>query len=183
MSQAATLATKPQDKTTALHPTHQTIPHHIRGQIVELLQTRVSEGIDLTYQVKQAHWNVRGPRFFSLHKLFDKTYEHLQDNVDTIAERLVQLGGIAQGTIRSAVKISKLPDYPVGYITEDEHIELVSRGLANFSQTLRDDIERFAEWEDPGSADVLTEVIRAVDKDLWMVEAHRKSGNAQAKAG
>ena len=70
----------------------------IRGKAIELLNARLADAIDLQTQTKQAHWNVKGPHFIALHELFDKINEEVEDYVDDIAERAVQLGGVAEGT-------------------------------------------------------------------------------------
>ena len=69
-----------------------------RTKVIELLNARLADCIDLQTQTKQAHWNVKGPNFIGLHELFDKVYSAVSEYVDEIAERAVQLGGVAQGT-------------------------------------------------------------------------------------
>jgi hypothetical protein len=81
-----------------------------RAKVVELLNARLADCIDLQTQTKQAHWNVKGPNFIALHELFDKINEEVEDNVDDIAERAVQLGGVAEGTARMVAKRSSLAD-------------------------------------------------------------------------
>src|SRR3954471_24397407 len=88
------------------------LPEATRGKVVELLNARLADCIDLQTQTKQAHWNVKGPNFIALHELFDKINAAVEDYVDEIAERAVQLGGVAEGTARMAAKRSSLPEYP-----------------------------------------------------------------------
>src|SRR5262249_14337477 len=66
----------------------------IRIKAIELLNARLADCIDLQTQTKQAHWNVKGPHFIALHELFDKINEEVEDYVDEIAERAMQLGGV-----------------------------------------------------------------------------------------
>lgn len=66
-----------------------------RAKVVELLNARPADCTDLQTQCKQAHWNVKGPNFIALHELFDEINEAVEDSVDDIAERAVQLGGVA----------------------------------------------------------------------------------------
>jgi len=84
----------------------------MRIKSVELLNARLADAIDLQTQTKQAHWNLKGPHFIALHELFDKINEDVEDYVDEIAERAVQLGGVAEGTARVAAKRSSLSEYP-----------------------------------------------------------------------
>ena len=93
--------------------TRNSLPEKTRIEITALLQERLADSIDLMMQAKQAHWNVKGPNFIALHELFDKVFIDVGGYVDVIAERIVQLGGIAQGTIRAAAKKSSLPEYPL----------------------------------------------------------------------
>src|SRR3954462_8982629 len=84
----------------------------VRVKVIDLLNARLADAIDLQSQTKQAHWNVKGPNFIALHELFDKINEDVKDNVDELAERVVQLGGVAEGTVRTAAKRSSLREYP-----------------------------------------------------------------------
>src|SRR5947199_9089147 len=83
-----------------------------RVKAVDLLNARLADCIDLQTQTKQAHWNVKGPNFIALHELFDKVNDEVQDYADDIAERAVQLGGVAEGTARTVAKRSALAEYP-----------------------------------------------------------------------
>src|SRR5467141_4709166 len=88
------------------------LPEATRVKAVELLNARLADCTDLQTQSKQAHWNVKGPHFIALHELFDKINEEVEDYVDLIAERAVQLGGAAEGTARMVAKRSSLAEYP-----------------------------------------------------------------------
>src|SRR5207237_10568946 len=95
-----------------MYPTKNDLPETTRRQMIDLCNARLADAIDLQTQTKQAHWNVKGPNFIALHELFDKINEDVEDYVDEIAERAVQLGGIAEGTARMAAKRSALSAYP-----------------------------------------------------------------------
>jgi starvation-inducible DNA-binding protein len=155
-----------------LYKTKNDIPEKVRIQVVSLLQERLAEAVDLVAQAKQAHWNVKGPSFIALHELFDQVYEHAGDYADLIAERIVQLGGTAEGTVRVAAKRSHLPDYPLSIGSGGEHVEALSHSLAYFGEEIRKAIDQADEIHDKDTADVFTEISRSVDKDLWFVEAH-----------
>jgi len=142
--------------------------------VIQLLNQRLADCIDLQTQCKQAHWNVKGPNFIALHKLFDEINESVEEYVDLIAERIVQLGGIAQGTARSVAARTTLIDYPLALSSGGEHVAALSDSLAQFGRTVRIGIEEMNELEDAGSADILTEISRGVDQWLWFVEAHQQ---------
>jgi starvation-inducible DNA-binding protein len=155
-----------------MHKTKNDIPEKIRIQVAGLLQERLFEAVDLVTHAKQAHWNVKGPSFIALHELFDKVYEHAGDYADLLAERILQLGGTAEGTARVVAKQSQLPEYPPTISGGREHVEALSRSLAYFGSVMRQGIDRADEIGDKDTADIFTEISRNVDKDLWFVEAH-----------
>ncbi len=157
------------------YPTKHDLPEAGRREAIGLLNQRLADCIDLQTQCKQAHWNVKGPTFIALHKLFDEINEDVEAYVDLIAERIVQLGGIAKGTVGVVEARSTLVDYPLTLSTGAEHVAALSDALAMFGRTVRVGIEEMHELEDAGSADILTEISRGVDKWLWFVEAHQQS--------
>jgi len=158
-----------------MYKTKNDLPEKVRTQVVTLLQERLADCTDLVTQAKQAHWNVKGPAFIALHELFDKVYEHAGEYTDLIAERIVQLGGIAEGTLRAAAKRSRLPEYPLTIASGKEHVEMLTRALAYFGETVRKAIDQTDEIGDKGTADIFTEISRGLDKDLWFVEAHAQA--------
>jgi starvation-inducible DNA-binding protein len=157
-----------------LYHTKNDLPESARTEAILLLNQRLADCIDLQTQCKQAHWNVKGPQFIALHKLFDEVNEDVEEYVDLIAERVVQLGGIAEGTVGIVAKRSSLIDYPLTLVTGAEHVAALSDALATFGRTVRIGIEEMNELEDADSADILTEISRGVDKWLWFVEAHQQ---------
>ena len=148
------------------------LPEAARVKAVELLNARLADCIDLQTQTKQAHWNVKGPNFIALHELFDKITEEVEDYVDDIAERVVQLGGVAEGTARMVAKRSSLAEYPVNAVDGRSHVEALSTALAAFGKVARKGIDQANELGDLDTADLFTEVSRGIDKWLWFVEAH-----------
>jgi starvation-inducible DNA-binding protein len=180
-SRASAAATVPQTlpenrvrDTTRLYPTKNDLPETTRVEVIALLNQRLAESIDLQTQSKQAHWNVKGPSFIGLHKLFDEINEDVEQYVDLIAERIVQLGGIAEGTVGAVEGRSTLPDYPLALSKGAEHVAALSDALAAFGRAVRIGIEEMNELEDADSADLLTDISRGVDKWLWFVEAHQQ---------
>jgi starvation-inducible DNA-binding protein len=95
-------ATRNIEEEPTLYKTKNDIPRENRLQLSALLNQRLASAVDLQLQMKQAHWNVKGPNFIALHELFDQVDEAVEGYVDSIAERVVQLGGIAEGTARVA---------------------------------------------------------------------------------
>src|SRR6266481_3464102 len=106
-----------------MHTTKNDLPEATRIKIVELCNGRLADAIDLQTQCKYAHWNVKGPNFIALHELFDKINEDVEDYVDLIAERSVQLGGTADGTVRMVAKRSLLGEYSAQGPSWKDHVE------------------------------------------------------------
>ena len=148
------------------------IPAEAREQLVELLNARLADSFDLYSQLKQAHWSVRGSDFIQLHELYDEIAESVLEHVDMIAERATALGGLALGTARMAAEASTLDEYPLDAIAGMDTVAVVADRLAAFGATARQAIDASTELEDQDTADLFTEISRAIDKHLWFVEAH-----------
>jgi starvation-inducible DNA-binding protein len=160
---------------TKLRPTQNDLREKTRRAMIELLNRQLADVLDLGLQAKQAHWNVKGPNFIGLHELFDKVAEELEEFTDDIAERAVELGGVAHGTIQTVSKHSRLKAYPLDLASGKDHVAVLSGALANFGASARTAIDTAAKHGDADTADLFTEVSRGVDKLLWMVEAHTQA--------
>jgi starvation-inducible DNA-binding protein len=158
-----------------LHKTQNDLGEPIRRTMIELLNQQLADALDLGLQAKQAHWNVKGPHFIGLHELFDKVAEELEEFTDGIAERAVELGGMALGTVQMISQRSRLSAYPLDLASGRGHVTALSGALANFGATTRTAIDSAGKAGDADTADLFTEVSRGVDKMLWMIEAHLQS--------
>jgi len=143
-----------------------------REELVQLLNARLADTFDLYSQLKQAHWNVKGSDFIQLHKLYDDVAESVLEYVDMIAERATALGGLALGTARMAAAASALDEYPVGAVEGMDTVSAIADRLAAYGASVRAAIDAAVDLHDQDTADLFTEVSRAIDKHLWFVEAH-----------
>ena len=170
-------ASRNSQPTTAgvVYETENDISKNEREPLIALMTQRLADAIDLQTQMKQAHWNVKGPNFIGLHELFDDIDEAVEEYVDLIAERIVQLGGIAEGTARVAASRSRLPEYPLDIADGSAHVEAVARALSTFGHDARNTIDEAASLNDADTADIFTEISRGIDKWLWFVEAHSQA--------
>jgi starvation-inducible DNA-binding protein len=157
---------------STIHPTKNDLPEATRKELITLLNVELASAVHLGLQAKQAHWNVKGPQFLQLHELFDQVYTEATAWVDTIAERAVQLGGVAEATLELIAKRSKLPAYGLQLSAGREHVDAISSALAQFGKSVRAAIDAAAKAGDADTADLFTEVSRGADKLLWFVEAH-----------
>ena len=147
----------------------------LRDTMITLLNQQLADTFDLYSQVKQAHWNVKGMNFIQLHLLFDELAGRLIEFTDSIAERSTSLGGKAMGTVRIAAAKSQLPEFPTDIVTEKQVVEVLVQRYGAYASAIRTAISTAADDEDAGTADLFTEISRAVDKDLWFLEAHIQS--------
>ena len=89
---------------------------------IEILNARLADGIDLALLTKQAHWNIKGPNFIAVHLMIDGFRGEIDTHVDTMAERVVQLGGTALGTTQTVAAASKLAAYPTDIYNSKDHL-------------------------------------------------------------
>ncbi len=156
----------------SLHQTKIDLAQDKREILVEMLNARLADAIDLQSQAKQAHWNVKGMNFIALHELFDQVATEATAQVDTIAERITTLGGTALGTVRVAAHKSSLSEYPLEITDGGAHVEALSNALAEFGKRVRQNIDEANDLGDAVTVDLFTEISRGTDKTLWFVEAH-----------
>ncbi|MFM7427326.1 MAG: DNA starvation/stationary phase protection protein Dps [Elainella sp.] len=159
-----------------LHSTRIDLPANTRSQVIAILNQSLASTLDLKTQVKQAHWNVKGMDFYQLHELFDDMASELEEYVDLLAERVTALGGTALGTARIAASKSELAEYPLEILDGKDHIVALADRYAAYGKTLRDNIDETGDLGDADTADLYTEVSRAIDKRLWFLEAHLQTG-------
>ena len=158
-----------------MHNTKNDLAKGNREKVIELLNARLADAIDLKTQAKQAHWNVKGHHFIGLHELFDQVATAVEAHVDLIAERATALGGTAMGTARVVAQKSTLAEYPLEIFDGAAHVDALSTAMADFGKKIRAGIDDTDKLGDADTADLFTEVSREIDKLLWFVEAHNQA--------
>src|SRR4051794_21037910 len=155
-----------------MHPTKNDLPSNTRNVAIALLNARLADSIDLALLTKQAHWNLKGPRFIAIHEMLDGFRTELDTHVDTIAERAVQLGGTALGTTQVVAADSKLPPYPTDIYKTKDHLAALIHHYAATAKSVRAAVDEAREAGEPDTADIFPAYSRALDKSLWFLEAH-----------
>ena len=155
-----------------MQTTKNNLAEAVRTEMVQLLNTRLADAVDLFDQAKHAHWNVKGPQFIALHQLFDTVANHVESFADLLAERAVQLGGVAEGTCQVVAERTSLKSYPRMMTAGRDHVDALSSVLAEFGGKVRAAIDVADGRGDKDTADLFTEISREVDKDVWFLEAH-----------
>lgn len=145
---------------------------HTHSPIISLLNHLLAQCIDLKLQAKQAHWNVKGASFMSMHLLFDQIATDVNEYADMLAERVMQLDGMAQGTVQTVEKDSCLPAYPTHIKDAQQHATALSTAMRLVCEKLCDLIDKATEENDAVTADICTEIARGLDKSLWFVRSH-----------
>ncbi len=156
----------------AMHSTLIDLKSNTRKTAIELLNARLADAIDLALATKQAHWNVKGPQFIAIHEMLDGFRVTLDGHVDTIAERAVQLGGQALGTVQAVAEKTALTPYPVEISRTKDHLAALIERYGATANAVRKAIDEADEAGDADTADIFTAFSRDLDKSLWFLEAH-----------
>ena len=155
-----------------LHATGNDLNSNSKQVSIDILNARLADGIDLALLTKQAHWNIKGPQFIALHEMIDGFRTEIDVHVDTMAERVVQLGGTALGTTQAVVEATTLTAYPTDIYKSDDHLKALINRYAKAANQVRAAIDEADEAGDADTADIFTAYSRALDKALWFLEAH-----------
>lgn len=143
------------------------------GEVAHIFSKVLADEFLLYTKTRNAHWNVEGVDFFSMHKFFESQYEQLEQVIDDVAERIRVLGHYAPATLREFLKLT--------HLTEQAREKNDSRGfirelLADHESIivfLRGNINRFAnELHDAGTSDFVTGLMETHEKMAWMLRAH-----------
>ncbi len=148
------------------------LPSNAKAVSIGVLNARLADAIDLALLTKQAHWNIKGPNFIALHEMIDGFRTELDSHVDTIAERAVQLGGTAVGTTQAVAAATTLAPYPIDIYSATDHLAALIDRYAAVARSVRAAIDATDEAGDVDTADMFTAFSRALDKQLWFLEAH-----------
>jgi starvation-inducible DNA-binding protein len=155
-----------------MHATQNDLKSNTKTAVIKLLNARLADAIDLSLLTKQAHWNLKGLQFIGIHEMLDGFRTALDVHTDTVAERIVQLGGTAFGTAHTVAKDSSLTPYPTDIYKIKDHLAALTDRYAKTANAVRAGIDESDEAGDADTADILTAFSRDLDKQLWFLEAH-----------
>lgn len=150
-----------------------------KKEVVEVMQGKLAAAFDMYSQAKFAHWNVKGDNFYQLHLLFDKVAKVVFKQVDPIAERITQLGGVANGTARQAAMGSNIPEYPVDTVAGMDHCRALADALGCYCADLRDASEKIEKIGDDPTADFFKQLDVEAEEALYFIESHLEAGDVQ----
>ncbi|MCL4120066.1 UNVERIFIED_CONTAM: hypothetical protein GTU68_011767 [Idotea baltica] len=139
-------------------------------EVAEILQSSLVTLIDLALNLKQAHWNVVGPNFRSLHLQLDEIIVTVRDVTDEIAERIVTVGTAPDGRAQTIAADTVLGEFATGFHKVPESVTSVADPMKKAIDQLRVGIEKMGKI-DPISEDLLIGTSSQLEKHLWMVQA------------
>ena len=143
-----------------------------KSAVIDVLNARLADSIDLALITKQAHWNLKGPNFIAVHEMLDPMRAAIDHHVDIIAERISQLDGTPIGTSQRVAKATALDEYPTDIKKVPDHLAALADRFAKLANQIREDIDTTDEAGDADTADILTAFSRELDKDLWFIKSH-----------
>jgi starvation-inducible DNA-binding protein len=149
------------------------VDSRLNEQLIADLNQSLANLTDLAVAYKQAHWNVVGIDFAQLHELFDELHDQARGFIDEVAERAVALGGLADGTIQAAVENTTLAPFPRDERNERLLLEALTQRIDRLNADMRKAMEASA--DEPATQDVYVEILRGIEKQRWMLQAHLAS--------
>jgi starvation-inducible DNA-binding protein len=149
----------------------------VREQVIIVLQQALVELIDLGLVGKQLHWTVVGELFRPLHEQLDELVHSWRDLADTVAERIVAVGGSPDGQASTVASNSSWVTIEPRPVESQEAVRAVAQRLAEAGERTRNRINRLGQL-DLASQDVLIQVVRELEKQLWMVRVQFSPGGA-----
>jgi len=155
-----------------MHFTRMSLPEKDRIELVGVLNKTLASVLDLYAQLKQAHWNIKGESFISLHLLFDTVAEEIEDQADVVAERVMAMGGTALGTIQEIINNTQLKTYPTNIFSAKDHVEHLTHNIAVLGELSRKNVDLSGKLNDAVTNDIYVGLTRILDKNLWFIEAY-----------
>ena len=150
------------------------LPEEDAYKVAKELQQVTVTLIDLALTAKQAHWNVYGRDFLSIHEKLDDVVATARGGTDVLAERIVQIGHSPDGRPSTVKKESPLEQYPDGFVDTKDTLKHICDRLLTTSKTIREAIKKVEEL-DPLSEDLMEPIGEAVEEHLWMLQSIEKS--------
>ena len=145
--------------------------NEISDIVTTSLEVLLADIYQLYVKTLAYHWNVEDPRFSQLHEFFEEQYTQLAENLDEVAERIRKLGKKAPGSLKELIKLKRLDD-TADVETGDQMITVLFKDYQSLIVCLKNDIDQADEQNDPGTADMLTAMLRQFEKTAWMLRSH-----------
>lgn len=148
------------------------IPSNDREVLAKTLNQVLADSVDLKMQVKQAHWNIRGRHFIARHELFDDLAMRLDGFIDEVAERAAAMGALTRGCVRDVASNTRLAAYDHDATNGMQLVRMLADRYGAYTKNVRDAVSVAEERGDVATEDLLTEMVRTTEIDLWFLESH-----------
>ena len=143
-----------------------------RTGVIDLLNHDVADAYLLLVKTKKYHWDVVGPQFMTLHKLWEEQYAALSDSIDLVAERIRSLGGYPVGTMAGCLQLASLTEHPGDVPMATEMVAQLMLDHEQIVRNLREHIDACSDtYKDQGTADFLTGLMEEHEKMAWMLRS------------
>ena len=164
---------------TRMYKNRVALPDDVKRKVVEVMNKKLASSLDMYSQAKFAHWNVKGMNFYQLHLVFDATAKVIFKQIDPIAERITQLGGVANGTVRQSATHSVIPPYKTDAVSGPEHLEALANALGTYCKELREASDAIDDIGDEPTADFFKQLVVEAEEELYFLESHLEAGDVQ----
>jgi starvation-inducible DNA-binding protein len=145
----------------------------VRKQSVESLNQLLADTMTLRDMYKKHHWQVSGPTFYQLHLLFDKHYAEQAEIMDTIAERIMALGGLSVAMAHDVAEMTTIPRPPKGREEAPVQISRLLQAHEIVLQLCHTIAKQAADSGDDGTNDmVVGDVLRPNELQAWFLAEH-----------
>jgi starvation-inducible DNA-binding protein len=143
-----------------------------RQGVIDLLNHDLADAYLLLVKTKKFHWDVVGPQFLTLHKLWEQHYNTLTANIDACAERIRTLGGYPVGTMRGFLELTSLSEHPGDVPMATGMVDILIENHEHVIRNLRDHIDLCSDnFHDQGTADFLTGLMEQHEQIAWMMRS------------
>jgi starvation-inducible DNA-binding protein len=154
-----------------------------RQGVIDLLNRDIADAYLLLVKTKKFHWDVVGPQFLTLHKLWEGHYNALTENIDACAERVRTLGGYPVGTMKGFLELASLSEHPGDVPMATGMVEILVEDHEQIVCNLREHIDQCSDdFHDEGTADFLTGLMEQHEQIAWMLRSFME-GDAVVASG
>lgn len=143
-------------------------------EVIAVLSRALADTYTLYLNTQKCHWNVEGPNFYSLHLMFEKQYEMLAEDADTLAERLRALGSYAPGSFQEFEKLATVKSYTGPQMSAEKMISFLLKGYEDLLQTLYATMKIAHTHGDESTFDIVIGQINIREKTIWMLRSSLK---------
>ncbi len=155
------------------------LPEDVKEKVCAIMNVKLAASLDTYTQAKYAHWNVKGMNFYQLHLVFDATAKVIFKHIDKIAERITQLGGVANGTVRMSAANSPIAAYNVEALSGPQHVEALANAVGSYCKELREASDKIDDLKDEPTSDFFKQLVVEAEEELYFLESHLEAGDVQ----